>query len=155
MYQTGSALGTWTPDGKSSPLSGVQTQLGKDDLRNTLTVGSYPVHAILYPYYLLDKVGWWDEELTRAQDVDLYIRALVSGIRSLPVQQMLAYYRYYSCHVSENSVSTNSSYKAAESASYLAEKLERTLAKSCIIYVYNIEQSRYFYSVARVNFDTQ
>jgi len=104
---------------------------------------------------LLDKVGWWDEELTRAQDVDLYIRALVSGIRSLPVQQMLAYYRYYSCHVSENSVSTNSSYKAAESASYLAEKLERTLAKSCIIYVYNIEQSRYFYSVARVNFDTQ
>ena len=136
------------------PLSGVQTRLGKDDLRNTLTVGSYPVHTILYPRYLLDKVGWWDEELTRAQDVDLLIRALVSDARVLPVQQVLAYYRYHSGHFSGNSVSADSSYKAAESASYLAEKLERIFTEAGIMSSYNIELSRYFYSAAGANFNT-
>jgi len=54
-----------------------------------------PVHTTLVRQEVFKKVGYFDESLRKCEDSDLWIRAMVAGIRFFYIDQVLAFYRLH------------------------------------------------------------
>lgn len=137
-----------SPGWEIIPGSGPQCRIGEDDLNNIFAFGNYPLHAILYPREVMIAIGPWDERLFRGQDVDLLIRALLYVDRVIPIANVLAYYRYHSGHLNGTATSSVSKRKAAESAKYIAEKLEELLSNASLFDKYRLYVGRAYFNAA-------
>ncbi len=68
---------------------------GELTLRDFIRGNFIPVHSTLVRQDLFKRAGYFDESLRECEDSDLWIRAMIAGIRFFYIDKVLAYYRLH------------------------------------------------------------
>ena len=68
---------------------------GELTLRDFIRGNFMPVHTTLVRQDVFKKAGYFDESLRECEDSDLWIRAMMAGIRFFYMDQVLAFYRLH------------------------------------------------------------
>jgi len=109
----------------------------------------YIVHSLLYPRLIIEQIHGWDEQLSRRQDADLLLRALIlCGAQILPAKRGVAYQRIHEGHIKRTTVGSTLSYQSVYSSLNFANKLELIFKNKNIIYKYKLYLGKLFFSIA-------
>lgn len=106
-----------------------------------------PTAALLWPTALVRELGGWDETLTKNQDGDLVLRALLAGARYEPASGSPVFYRTYGA--ASRSVSSGRAEGDLQSCMRVLEKATDTLRASGRFKTYRLWVGRGYHDLAR------
>lgn len=107
-----------------------------------------PVHCVLWPRNVIDKMGGSDELLTTGAEVDCFLEALLAGVQIIYAEGGGAYYRYHGQgSISHSSHITNRHFK---SLIRIFQRLETRLEKLNRLQDYNLLLGQVYYNMARM-----
>lgn len=134
-----------------SPMGMSFLPSGSDEISSWLTGWYIPPCSILWSKFSYSKVIKWDEKLSINQDGDIMLRALLSGVKIIYVNEAKAFYR----KSNQNRMSVSSKIndkKSIESNLMVIEKVIDLMKRKNIINKYKTEIGYYYYHIARHSF---
>lgn len=106
----------------------------------------FVVHSFLWPRKTVLGVGGWDESLASCQDWDLYIRAVLKGVRFCFVPESMVYYRRGHSAVS---ISSRDTLDSLQSRIRVLDKIQTALANRGDLKEYRTLLAYSYYTIAR------
>ncbi len=117
-----------------------------DFIHEWLQGNFFAVHCFLWPRKVVVELGGWDESLSACQDGDLYIRAVLKGVRFSFAPESVVYYR--SGH-SRDSVSSRRTLDSLKSRMRVLDKVQSGLENRGDLQSYRSVLAQSYYSLAR------
>ena len=120
--------------------------MSKDIITQWIEGIFFPPHSLLWPRKIVIENGPWDESLTREQDGDYFIRAVLNDYSFKMVSSAASYYRVYS--KPNSSISTTSSVSAVSSRIRVISKLRYALIRKGKFSIYQQKIAEYYKNIA-------
>ncbi len=133
--------------------TGVPEAPGGDPLAGWLVRVYHPPCALLWPTELVRELGGWDETLTKNQDGDLAMRALVSGVGFVRAAGQPVLHRHYGPR--SRSVASGRTERDVRSSMRVLEKVAADLAAAGRFERYRVWVARGYHDLARLYFSVQ
>lgn len=137
--------GAWVP---MRPVSRVRPSM--DAIAARLVSVFDPTAALLLPTALVRELGGWDETLTKNQDGDIVLRALLAGARYEPAAGSPVFYRTYGA--ASRSVSSGRSEGDLRSCIRVLEKATDALLATGRFETYRLWVGRAYHDLARIHY---
>lgn len=137
--------GAWVPVPPESPV-----RPSGDAIAARLVRVFDPPAALLWPTALVRELGGWDETLTKNQDGDLVLRALLAGARYEPAGGSPVFYRTYGA--ASRSVASGRGEGDLRSCMHVLEKATETLNASGRFETYRLWVGRAYHDLARLHY---
>ena len=100
----------------------------------------FPPHVYLTPRKLIEKAGWWNEELSNNDDAEFFTRIILSAKRIKFTPEAAVYYRYSGSDKLSSFTSADRVRSAIKSWRLIESHIQRNHSNSSVLYVENAKK---------------